>query len=153
MLLTGLARLGRDAVLRNAGDSQVLGLSLAMNYGRRGEDGNRQTQWIDAALWGTRAEKLEQHMTSGKLLYVVLEDVHIEEFTDRDGATRSKLAARVVDVEFAGSSGGADRGDGQRQAAQPRQAQPQRSAPPPRAAAPSRPAGPPDSDIDDDIPF
>lgn len=103
MILTGLVRLGRDAVLRYTPDgTPVANLAMAYNYGQKGQDGKRPSQWIEGGLWGKRAESLATHLTKGTALDVVLEDVRIETWRDQDGATRAKLAARVVSVEFAG---------------------------------------------------
>ena len=65
-MMIGLARLGRDAEIRTTsqGDS-VATLALAFSYGRKGSDGNRPTQWVDAALWGKRAEALAPYLTKG----------------------------------------------------------------------------------------
>ena len=94
----GLARLGRDAELRTTRQGEsVATLALAFSYGRKGSDGNRPTQWVDAALWGKRAEALAPYLTKGGLVSVVLEDVHIETFDGKNGPGH-KLAARVVDV-------------------------------------------------------
>ena len=53
MYLHGLCRLGRDAELRYLTDgTPVLGMALAYNYGKKDDQGNRPTQWIDASLFG-----------------------------------------------------------------------------------------------------
>jgi single-strand DNA-binding protein len=79
MILTALARLGRDAEVRHTPKGEaVANLALAINYGRKGSDGNRPTQWVEASLWGARAESLAPHLMKGKLLYVVIEEPHIE---------------------------------------------------------------------------
>jgi len=139
MIMTGLARLGRDAAVRFIPSGEaVANLSLAFNYGRKGTDGKQPTQWVDAALWGKRAEALAQYLTKGQLVDVVLSDVHIESFTSRDGHEGNKLAARVMELEFAGGS----RRNGEA-------AEGQRQAP---AAAPAAAPGSFD-DMADDIPF
>jgi single-strand DNA-binding protein len=103
--MTGLARLGRDAEVRFIpGGDAVSNLGLAFNYGRKGADNKQPTQWVEAALWGKRAESLAQYLTKGQLLDVVLADVHIETYTTRDGKEGHKLAARVMELEFAGGS-------------------------------------------------
>lgn len=100
-MMIGLARLGRDAEIRTTSQGEsVATLALAFSYGRKGSDGNRPTQWVDAALWGKRAEALAPYLLKGGLVSVSLEDVHIETFDGKNGPGH-KLAARVVDVELA----------------------------------------------------
>ena len=141
----GLMRLGRDAEVRRVGDQQVANLSLAYNYGRKGEDGSRPTQWIDAALWGERAAALAPYLKKGTQHLFTLNDVHIETYT-KDGYEAFKLAATVADVEL-GSNG-------ERQQA-PAHGGPS-SAParrPAAGAAPSTAPAPAGADDDSDIPF
>lgn len=135
----GLARLGRDAEIRTTSQGEsVATLALAFSYGRKGGDGKRPTQWVDAALWGKRAEALAPYLLKGGLVSVSLEDVHIETFDGKNGPG-SKLAARVVDVELASTK---------QDSAAP--------APAPRAAprpAPAPAGGHGFEDMDSDIPF
>jgi single-strand DNA-binding protein len=102
MILTALARLGRDPELRYLpnGDA-VLNLALAVNYGKKGTDGNRPTQWIDAALFGKRAESLAPYLTKGSLVFVVVDEPHVETYQGKNGAG-AKLVGRVSSIEFAG---------------------------------------------------
>jgi single-strand DNA-binding protein len=109
MILTGLARLGRDATLRHTpqGDA-VLELALAFNYGQKDADGKRPTQWVDAALWGRRAESLAPHLTKGSAISVVITEPHIETWTKKDQTTGVKFVGKVIELEFAGG-GSAER--------------------------------------------
>lgn len=103
MILTGLARLGRDCEVRFTQQGDPVGsLSLAFNYGRKDAEGNRPTQWVSASLWGNRVETLQPYLTQGTLLDVVLEDVHIEAYKKNDGTMGSALRAKVLSLEFAG---------------------------------------------------
>lgn len=146
MKTIGLARLGRDAEIRyTPGGDPVCNLSLAVNYGMKGEDGNRPTQWIDASLWGKQAEALVQYLVKGSVHCFALSDVHIEPFTRGDGSAGTKLAARVDSVELGPRKDAAQDGSAPAPA---RQAAPAGGAPRP---AP-KPA-PNFSDMDDDIPF
>ena len=148
MILTALARLGRDAELRiTAKGDSVCELALAVNYGRKGDDGNRPTQWISASLWGERAKSLAPHLLKGKLLYVVVEEPHIETYEGKNGQGH-KLVGRITSLEFAG---GGQQQEGQR----PQQDKPKDSRFKNTVNTPKQPQGPAGgfSDMDDDIPF
>ena len=146
MKTIGLARLGRDAELRRTpGGDAVVNLSLAVNYGQKGQDGNRPTQWIDASLWGKAAEALAPYLVKGSVHCFTLSDLHTETYQGRNGEG-TKLVARVDSVEL-----GPRVGDGQA-AGGTRAPAPEPAARPPAAAPAPRPAGGFD-DMDDDIPF
>lgn len=135
--LIGLFTLGRDAELRTtANGEQVASLALAYQYGRKGNDGKRPTQWVDGALWGERAGKLAEYLTKGSEFYMQVEDLHVETYAKRDGTQGVKLVGRVGGVEFT-------RGKPAAQAPAP--------APRPPAPAPKPASG--FDDMDDDIPF
>jgi single-strand DNA-binding protein len=137
MILTGLARLGGDAVIKNlipSGEA-VCNLSLAFNFGMKDEEtGKRPTQWIEGSLWGKRAEGLAPYLKKGGLINVVLADPHIETFQGKNGEG-FKLVARVLDIELAGSKNDTN------------------SASPTPSPAPAKPAPQTADLIDDDVPF
>jgi len=111
MILTGYARLGKDAEIRQMQDgTAVANLALAFNYGKKEADGHRPTQWVDGALWGPRADALAQWLVKGQGLDVTLEDVHIETYQKNDGTSGSKLVGRVAIIGFAGSAPAQDQG-------------------------------------------
>jgi single-strand DNA-binding protein len=120
MKANGLARIGKDAEVRfTPGGTPVANVSLAFTYGKKGDDGKRPTQWVDASLWGQRAEGMAPYLLKGKQIVAYLEDVTMQSYTKGDGTTNTKMVARLADLEFVadGSS------DGQRAAARP-QAEP-----------------------------
>lgn len=103
--LVGLFALGGDAELRYMPNGEpVLNLSLAFNYGPKENDGKRASQWIDAGLYGKRAESMAPHLTKGTKIYAVLEDPHIETWKKKDDTQGVKLVARVSSLEFASSN-------------------------------------------------
>jgi single-strand DNA-binding protein len=131
----GLARIGRDAEVRHTsnGDS-VCGLSLAFDRRVKGE---KVTDWVDASLWGKRAEALQPFLKKGGLVAVTLDEIHIEVYQSNNGQGH-KLAARVIDIELAGGG----------QAAPSQQSQPyDREAARNRQAAVSRGEAVEDQDI------
>lgn len=157
MKMIGMARLGRDPEMRYLNDgTPVLNMALAVNYGKKGQDGNRPTQWIEAAIFGERGEKLAEFLRKGTAHCFTLSDVHVETYEKRDGGQGVKLAARVDDVELGPRPDGAA---APAPAPQQRQQQPQqqggyRSSEPRRAPAPApAPASSGFDDMDDDIPF
>jgi single-strand DNA-binding protein len=138
MKANGLARIGRDAEIRyTPGGAAVANVSLAFTYGKKGDDGKRPTQWVDASLWGQRVESLAPYLTKGKQIVAYLEDVHIQTYTKGDGTQASKIAARIADLEFVAG--------GEQAESQPRQ------QPKPQAAPQSQGSG--FDDMSDDIPF
>lgn len=141
MKLIGVARLGKDAEVRYTPNGKaVANLSLAYNFGQKDSEGKRQTQWVDAALWGDQAERLKEWLLKGTVLNVICRDVHIETFEGRNG-TGHKLVGTVADIEFVPKQ---RESDGQQPAQRPAGQQ-----------KPSAPASKPGSfdDFEDDIPF
>lgn len=133
----GLARIGKDAEVRyTPGGAAVANVSLAFTYGKKGDDGKRPTQWVDASLWGQRVESLAPYLTKGKQIVAYLEDVHIQTYTKGDGTPASKMAARIADLEFVASGEQSE----------------QRQAPRQQAPKPA-PADSGFDDFDSDIPF
>ncbi len=126
MKLIGLARQGNDSELRYTQNGDpVAGISLAYNYGPKDQSGKRATVWVDASLWGKRAEALIEYLTKGRLWYVEITDVHIETYEGRNGPGH-KLVGRINEIQFAG---GNDQQQGNQQQQQQQQRPAQRQAP------------------------
>jgi single-strand DNA-binding protein len=137
MQVFGLATIGRNVELRYRPDGgAVANVSLAFSYGRKGDDGKKPTQWVDASLWGKRAEALAPYLLKGTKVAVTLDDVHIESFQRSDETPGTKLVGLVSQLSLAGSPS---------QAGQPPAPRPAPRPPAPAAAS---------EDMDDDsIPF
>ena len=100
---SGIFRIGRDPELRyTPGGDAVLALAVVSNYGKKGQDGNRPSQWVDAALFGKRAESLHPYLAKGNQVYLVINDLHIESFQKKDGTTASSLRGIIGDIELVG---------------------------------------------------
>lgn len=128
-VFSAIGRVGRDAVVRQAGDTPVASWALAVDAGY----GDRKvTTWLDCSLWGKRAEPVAQHIRKGDRLGVTGELSHRE----HDGKTYVTL--KVSDVTLLGEkkADASTRGGG--------------------PARPQRGTGPTGGDSpfpDDDIPF
>lgn len=151
--IIGAFRIGRDAELRylTNGDA-VCNLALAADYGRKDESGKRPTQWVEASIFGKRAEALAPYLLKGQQVYAVMGDPHIQTYEGKNGQGH-KLVAHVLEIELVG-------GRPQGEAAPRQQArapQPQsRPAParqqPGNSPATARPSSGFD-DMDDSVPF
>lgn len=139
-ILTGLFRLTRDCELRYLPSGEpVANLVLAYNYGsKKKDDGFFPSQFLEAGLWGKRAESLEEHLKKGTKLFLVIEDVHIETFEKSDRTTGFKLTGRIGALEFVG--GGDNSQDESKPSGRPTNSR-------------SRKAQQSVANMDDDIPF
>jgi single-strand DNA-binding protein len=63
----------------------------------RGKD---ESTFIDATMWGERAEKLAQHLTKGKQICATLDNVHFKAYTKRDGQPGGTLVATLQSLDF-----------------------------------------------------
>lgn len=95
-LLCVSGNLGKDAVVRKAGDQSVAGFSLAM---KSGYGDKAQTIWLDCSLWGKQAESgLVQYLKKGQ--FVVLSG----ELGTREHEGKTYLTLRVANVTLGGKS-------------------------------------------------
>jgi single-strand DNA-binding protein len=137
--LFGLAKIGRDVTVRHTANGEpVANVPLAFNYGKKGADGRKPTQWVDATLWGARAESTAPYLLKGTSVSVTVDDVHIETYKANDGTTGTKLVGRIGSMEFAGS---------------PKQSQADPAAAAPAAQPKPTPAAASLADMADDVPF
>jgi single-strand DNA-binding protein len=140
MKASGLARIGKDAEVRfTPSGTAVANVSLAFTYGKKGDDGKRPTQWVDASIWGQRAEPMAPYLLKGKQIVAYLEDVHLQTYTKGDGTQNTKMVARLADLEFV--SDGSDH----------KPTQKPQSAPQSRPAPAQQDSG--FDDFPDDVPF
>jgi len=149
-ILTGLFRITRQPELRYVPSGEaVCNLALAYNYGtKKNEKGFLPSMFVEAGLWGKRAESLQPHLEKGKQISAVLEDVHIEHFDKSDGTQGVKLAARVASIEFVSIPR-----EGGQQQDPPTQQQPAPAARQATRQAPKAAPGGSGFDDMDDIPF
>ena len=100
--LTGLFTLGRDAETRvTQNGTTVITLAVAYNYGRKGDDGKKPSQWVRASIFGKQAEALIPYLTKGKQVSLVIRDLHIATFQKQDGSTGTSLEGVADFDDFA----------------------------------------------------
>lgn len=134
-ILNFVGRIGRDTELRDANGTAVVNIAAAYNYGRKGNDGKRPTQWVDAALFGNRATALAPYLLKGQQVAITLRDVFVHTYNKQDGTQGSSLRGDVLEITLIGDPP-------QQQEQQPQQRQaaaPQRQAPAQQRPAAQRP--------------
>lgn len=147
MPVSEFGRIGRDAELRytsGQNPTAVCSIPVAIDYGRKGQDGKKPTQWYEVTLWGAQAEALAPYLAKGKQVFFSATDLHIEQFNKADGSPGVKLVCRCSEIKFASD------GQGQQRQAQP---QPQRTQPQQRPQQQQSAAATDYDSFDDDIPF
>lgn len=66
-IVSGIGRLGKDAVVRDAADQKATGFSLAMDDGFGDK---KQTLWFDVTGWGKRYAGAAAHLLKGTQVVV-----------------------------------------------------------------------------------
>lgn len=101
MKSSGLARIGKDLEVRYLPNGDAVGnLSLAFTRRVKGEN---VTDWVEAAMFGKRAESLAPYLKKGGQVVAHLSDLHIEIYDKKDGGQGFKLSARIDDLELVSS--------------------------------------------------
>jgi single-strand DNA-binding protein len=147
-----VGRIGRDAEVRQTGNGHsVAGFPVAVDVGF---GDNKTTLWLDASLWGKRAEGgLVQYLVKGQQVFVQGE-IGTREFQKRDGTPGFAVTLKLAEIDLVG--GPSQQGGQQRQA--PQQQNYQQQSPGQQGAAlyggqQQGPGAPGGSDFDDEIPF
>ena len=98
--LTITGRLTRDAEIRYTPSGQaVANLALAHNHRKKSQTGewvDDGTTWIDATVWGRRAEAVA-NLTKGTLV-MVSGPIRLREFEKRDGSKGRTLEVNAQDI-------------------------------------------------------
>ena len=104
MKANGVARIGKDVEVRYSpnGDA-IANISLAFSYGKKQSDGKRATQWVDATLFGKRAESLAPYLKKGGQIVAYLSDVNVQTYESKSGQG-VKLVGKIDDLELIGGN-------------------------------------------------
>jgi single-strand DNA-binding protein len=79
-----------------AGETSVLNVSIASSRKVRERE---YTDWISCKIWGTRAEKLREHLAVG-MKVLVRGRPEAKGFQRNDGTVHGELVVHVADLEF-----------------------------------------------------
>ena len=93
-----MGRLTRDPELRHTQSNMaVCSFSLAIDRGRKDQNGERQTDFIDCVAWGRQAEFVAQWFTKGSMA-IVVGRIQSRRWQDQNGNNRT--AIEVIATRF-----------------------------------------------------
>ena len=114
--ITIIGYLGRDAEQRfTPGGMVVASFSVATTEKRK--DGEKTT-WFRVSLFGKQAEAVAQYLIKGKLVFVE-GSLRQEEYTTKDGATRTTLEVNATSLQLLGGKDDTARSESARPASPP----------------------------------
>ena len=98
-----MGRMTRDPELRrtNSG-AAVTSFTLAVDRDFKGQNGEKETDFIDVTCWRNTAEFVSKYFTKGRMA-VVEGRLQIRDWTDKDGGKR-RTAEVVADSVYFGDS-------------------------------------------------
>lgn len=109
--ITIMGRMVRDPELKKTGSGiAVCSFTVAVDRDFSGQNGEKETDFIDCTAWRKSAEFVGKYFTKGKMV-VVSGRLQIRKWTDRDGNNRKSAEILADNVYFAESkkdSGSAD---------------------------------------------
>ena len=95
-----MGRLTRDPELRHTQSNMaVCSFSLAIDRGRKDQNGERQTDFIDCVAWGRQAEFVSQWFTKGAMA-IVVGRIQSRRWTDQNGNNRIAIEVNCDEVSF-----------------------------------------------------
>ena len=98
-----MGRMTRDPELRRTqSGTAVTGFSLAVDRDFKGQNGEKETDFIDVVCWRNTAEFVSKYFGKGRMA-VVEGRLQIRDWTDKDGSKR-RTAEVVADNVYFGDS-------------------------------------------------
>lgn len=98
-----MGRLTRDPELRRTGSgTAVTSFSLASDRDFKGQNGEKETDFVDVVAWRATAEFVSKYFTKGRMA-VVEGRLQLRDWTDKDGNKR-RSAEVVADNVYFGDS-------------------------------------------------
>ena len=95
-----MGRLTRDPELRRTqSGTAVTSFSLAVDRDFKGQNGEKETDFIDVVAWRTTAEFVSKYFTKGRMA-VVEGRLQMRDWTDKDGGKRRSAEVVADNVYF-----------------------------------------------------
>ena len=83
----------------NGGESYVR-FSMAVETGRKDQDGNRITQFINISVFGKQGNVIQQYFQKGNRIVCHVRNIEARAYADQSGQPRASLQAVLTGIEF-----------------------------------------------------
>ena len=104
-----MGRLTRDPEMRKTGSGiAVANFTVAVDRDFSGQDGQKETDFIDCVAWRKTAEFVQKYFSKGKMI-AVSGRLQVRSWTDKDGNKRRTAEIQADNIYF-GESKGSDGG-------------------------------------------
>ena len=95
-----MGRLTRDPELKYTNSNlPVIRFSIAVDRNRTGQNGERQTDFIDIVAWRKTAEFVSQWFTKGQMI-VVVGSIQSRRWQDKNGNNRTSIEVVADEIQF-----------------------------------------------------
>ena len=102
----GIGRLTKDPELRvTPGGTSICNFSLAVERNFTNQDGDRDVDFIDIAVWRKQAENCANYLAKGRLV-AIEGSLRQNRWQDDNGNNRSKLEVTARNVKFLSGGNG-----------------------------------------------
>ena len=106
-----MGRLTRDPELRRTqGGTAVTSFSLAVDRDFKGQNGEKETDFIDIVAWRNTAEFVSKYFTKGRMA-VVEGRLQLRDWTDKEGIKRRSAEVIADNVYFGDTKRSEDGGE------------------------------------------
>lgn len=98
-----VGRLGKDPEIKTTQSGKsVTSFSLAVQRGKKNQNGEYESDWIDVQAWGTTAEFICKYFTKGQMI-AVTGSIQTRSYEDKQGNKRKAVEIMAKEVSFCGS--------------------------------------------------
>lgn len=92
----------------NGGESYVR-FSMAVETGRKDQDGNRIAQFINISVFGKQGDVIRQYFHKGNRIVCYVRNLEARAYADQSGQPRASLQAVLTGIEFVETRADQDR--------------------------------------------
>jgi len=97
--ITAIGRLGKDSTTRQAGQSNVVGFTMAVETTRKDDQGKYIADWYRVDVWGKLGESIAQYLLKGTQVCVIGR-LEMQTYTDQQGQVKTQPTINAQQVKL-----------------------------------------------------